>query len=770
MSTWEKITSVNLNYLFPRLSITAKLAIAFVLLALVPLILVSAMGTVFTVEQMRAREQEILEHDLETVGQRTARSLRELAQQVAYAADLGLEERVLGSLPPAPGRLESAVASYLAADSSALFRVKLVDATGDVVASVRRPESALAAGEERSQPFYLWLASELGADETRLVPVELRDGDAADLIPAVAVVRAVRDRGGDLRGAVVGEAAAAEIFRGIDDASPDAAGITALVDHDGHYFYHTVRKRDWSTLLARREEMGVDTDFPETVAGAILSGEVGTIRTDEGIVATYRPLRVPGLSVSPFFLYRTFPEATLGASVRRYLAATGVVAVLVALAVLGVAVVAARQITRPLHRLQEAARQVTGGSTHDPLEIQTNDEIQDLAEDFEIMAAEVERHRRALESAVEERTRELRRTEAELSRIVSLSADGIVGLDSEGRIRLWNRGAERLFGYTADEAVGRDLDELILPEGPRKRREQDYLRSTVRDSGAIVGYQTERRAKSGERVPVGITQTLLRDEEGEVTGSSVIIRDNREHAQVQEQMRRSERLAAVSVMAGGLAHELNNPVAILDNRIELMQRDAARSGGGESLQKDLRVLRQHVRRLGAITGDLLRFARDETDAVGPVQVNEVAERVARLLDRLLAAEGVGLELRRAEDLPPVLASGTALETILVNLVLNAQQASPPEGVVTIETRSREGSGEVEVVVRDTGPGVPEELRHRIFEPFFTTKADSGGTGLGLAVCRTLMERQGGTIHLARTNGVGAAFVLGFPVASGRSDE
>ncbi|NIP57383.1 MAG: hypothetical protein GWM92_04255, partial [Gemmatimonadetes bacterium] len=150
---WEKITSVNLNYLFPRLSITAKLAIAFVLLALVPLILVSAMGTVFTVEQMRAREQELLEHDLETVGQRTARSLRELAQQVAYAADLGLEERVLGGPALPTSGLVAAVASYLAADSSALFRVKLVNATGDVVAVVRRPGSERADGEERSQPF-----------------------------------------------------------------------------------------------------------------------------------------------------------------------------------------------------------------------------------------------------------------------------------------------------------------------------------------------------------------------------------------------------------------------------------------------------------------------------------------------------------------------------------------------------------------------------------------------------------------------------------------
>lgn len=759
---------MNLNRLFPRLSITAKLAIAFVLLALVPLALVSLFGTFFTVQQMRERERELLEHDLETVGQRTARSLGDLVQQVGHIADLGLADRILdGDRVPAGG-LAEAVRTYLIADSSGLFRVKAVDSRGQVVVEVRRSGDGDAGATGAAQPLYLWLASEMEEGETRVIPVELRSGQGADLIPAVAVVRVVRDAAGRVRGAVVGEASAARIFTEIDRASPEVAGVTGLVDGEGRFLYHTRRKRDWATLLARRNEESVASDLPESVATAVLSGEVGTIRTQDGVVVTYRPLRVAGLSVSPFGLYRTFSQATLGGSVRQFLVATSVAAVFIVLSVLGVAVVAARQITRPLRVLRTAARQVTGGASHEPLNIETNDEIQDLSEDFEHMAAEVDRHRRRLESAVEERTHELRRTQAELSRIVSLSADGIVGLDSAGRIRLWNRGAERLFGFKSEEALNRDLDDLILPEGPRSLREQAYLRRSVQESGAVIAHQTTRKAKSGELVPVGITQTLLEDEQGELAGSSVIFRDTRMQEQIQEQMRRSERLSAMSMMAAGLAHELNNPVAVLDNRLELMEREATRSEeayrseAGDPLRKDLAVLREQVRRVGSITEDLLRFARDETDEMSPLQVNDVVLRVVRLLDRVVAAEGVGLEYRLADDLPRVMASATAVETVLVNLVLNAQQACSPEGMMTVTTRTRGSSGRVEIEVRDSGPGVSDELRSRIFEPFFTTKADRGGTGLGLAVCRALMDRHGGTINLAGGNGNGAVFVLGFP--------
>ena len=760
---------MNLNRLFPRLSITAKLAIAFVLLALVPLTLVSVMGVVFTVEQMRGRERELLQHDLETVGQQTARSLEDIVRQVDYAANLGLGARILDGGRASQDELAEAVSRYLAADLSALFRLKTVDSHGRVTAVAARKGGAYGDRVDTFQPFYFWLASEVGRQEIRLVPVELRDESGAGLLPAVAVVKPVRDELGEVKGAVVGEAAASDIFAEIDRSSPDVAGITGLVDAEGRFLYHTRRKGDWATLLALRDEESLVDELPSTAVTAILSGEVGTLATEDGLVVTYRPLRVPGLSVAPFALYRTFPQATIGGAVRRFLTATGVVTVVIVVSVLGAAVMAARQITRPLHALRKAARQVTGGKSHTPLQVETNDEIQDLAEDFERMASEVDRHRRRLESAVEERTRELRRTEAELSRIVSLSADGIVGLDADGRIRLWNRGAEQLFGFDADEAIDRTLEELILPKGPRGRREDAYLQDVMATSGAVIDYQTTRRAKSGELVPVGITQTRLLDEDGEPTGYSVVFRDIRIQEEIREKMRRSERLSAMSVMAAGLAHELNNPVAVLDNRLELIQREYS-SSANESLPTDLEVLRDQVRRIEAVTHDLLRFARDETDEIAPIRVNDVVLRVVRLLDRVVAAEGVSLGHDLAPDLPPVSASGTALETVLVNLVLNAQHASAPDGAILVTTRARNESNSVEIEVTDTGPGVPETLRNRIFEPFFTTKEDEGGTGLGLAVCRALMERNGGTIHLEGPTGqlqgptgIGAVFVIRLPI-------
>lgn len=753
---------MNLNRLFPRLSITAKLAIAFVLLALVPLTLVSVMGVFFTVEQMRGREKELLQHDLETVGQQTARSLGDIVRQVDYATNLGLGAMIGNAGRVSQDELAEVVTKYLSADLSALFRLKAVDLHGRVTVVAARSEEALEDRADTFQPFYFWLASEVDQQESRLVPVELRDESGTGLLPAVAVVKPVHDASGEVRGAVVGEAAAADIFAEINRSSPDVTGITGLVDAEGRFLYHTSRKRDWATLLALRDEESLVDELPATAVAAILSGEVGTLSTDDGLVVTYRPLRVPGLSVAPFALYRTFPQATIGGAIRQFLAATGVVAVVIVVSVLGAAVMAAQQITRPLHALRKAARQVTGGEPHTPLEVETNDEIQDLAEDFERMASEVDRHRRRLESAVEERTRELHRTEAELSRIVSLSADGIVGLDADGRIRLWNRGAEQLFGFSSEEAIDRTLEDLILPKGPRGRREGAYLQDVMATSGAVVDYQTKRRAKSGELVPVGITQTRLVNEDGEPTGSSVVFRDIRIQEQIREQMRRSERLSAMSVMAAGLAHELNNPVAVLANRLELMQREARGSSANESFQKDLEVLWDQVGRVGAVTRDLLRFARDETDELAAICLNDVVLRVVRLLDRVVAAEGVSLGHDLAPNLPPVTASGTALETVLVNLVLNAQQASAPDGKIFVTTRVRDASNSVEIEVADTGPGVPEELRNRIFEPFFTTKEDEGGTGLGLAVCRALMERNGGTIHLEGATDGGAVFVMSLP--------
>ncbi len=228
-------------------------------------------------------------------------------------------------------------------------------------------------------------------------------------------------------------------------------------------------------------------------------------------------------------------------------------------------------------------------------------------------------------------------------------------------------------------------------------------------------------------------------------------------------MRRSERLSTVSVMAAGLAHEINNPLAILGNRIEIMEREAKTHIDVDRIRKDLAVLGEHVERIRTLTTDLLAFAREEGDDSEALDLGALLERMVRLLERTVRTQGVDIELEIDEGIPTIPANVKAIETVFVNLIMNAGQATPSGGSITVTAAWRPDKDVVVGKVRDTGPGVPQDLRGRIFEPFFTTKAERGGTGLGLTVCRTVVERHGGTIGLDSSPNGGTCFVVELPV-------
>jgi two-component system, cell cycle sensor histidine kinase and response regulator CckA len=435
--------------------------------------------------------------------------------------------------------------------------------------------------------------------------------------------------------------------------------------------------------------------------------------------------------------------------------------------VLGLALVAASQFTRPIYRLRDGMRELAAGGPPGTLEISTNDELEDLAAEFSTMATSLTEYRHRLEELVAERTRALHETYGELASVLDHSADAVIGLDPERRVRVWNRAAERLFGYTAAEAAGRDVDALVCGQGVRSRREAAYVERRLAEDGSVVDFRTERVTRSGQPVVVSLSQSVIRDDAGEPLGFSLILRDATLQARLEEQMRRSERLAAVSVMATALAHEVNNPLAIIGNRIECMEREVRVRCPDCELEGDLAVLREHAERLMGVTRDLLGLASEDADISGVVDLEAVIARIARLVEQTFTVRGVRLEVGRADGaLPALHGNEKALETACLNLVLNAADATPAGGTVRVEARVARGGTELELEVRDTGSGVPVELRERIFEPFFTTKGPRGGTGLGLAVCRTVVERHGGSIRLEVDEGVGSRFVLALPVAAG----
>ena len=758
---------LNVNKLFPRLSVRVKLAIAFALVALGPLAVVSVIGARKTVSQMETTTRKTLEYDLQVAEEQTARSLASAETHTLYLAEFVLGP-LLGDATVSEFRrteAQRALSAVLATEAT-LYQVKLIDATGAyrLIARASGPVALPPDGE--GGQYYAWRASSARPGTWLLfaieIPEQVEDGPPKPM-PAVAIVVPIHGPGGELRGVVVSEAYASVLFAHLDAASPGFEGVTGLVDVDGRFLYHSVRKRDWTTLLAARDRVNLRSDFPVDVAVAVQSGGRGATVTPGRELVSYRPLSLGTSTGARLSLYRVVPLATVAAPVRAFLVTVLLAAVLVTLIVLGLAAVAAAQFTKPIFRIRDAAWQLARGEPVQALAISTNDEFEDLARDFTLVAEQVTAHRAQREVLIADRTRALEQTHAELTDVLEHSADGIIGLDPEGMVRIWNRGAERLLGYASSETVGRPIDDVLRPSGERAEHERGALRAEMRREGAVVNFLTEVLAKNGDRIQITLTHTAIADSDGRPLGSSLIVRDNRLQARLEDQMRRSERLAAISVMAAGLAHEINNPLAIIGNRIECMQRDIRDQWKDTPLANDLDVLQENVARLAGLTSSLLRFARDDHREAGPVALDALADRTVALLRRTFAARQLRIEQVTKSPIPTVIGYEKAIETVVVNLLLNAADATPPEGVVTLAVRPCKGREGVEIEVRDTGPGIPPALRERVFEPFFTTKEVGHGTGLGLTVCRSIVDRHGGSMLIDGAPAGGCRILVTLPL-------
>ena len=758
---------INVNKLFPRLSIRVKLAIAFALVALGPLAVVSFIGARETVFQIEAMARNTLEHDLEMAETQTALSLSSAEGHMNLIANVVLGPLLRdGAIPPRERLDAEHVVKTLLATEPMLYQVKLIDADGRYRLLVRASGPPLDAEEMDGGEYYAWRASSLRPHTRLLFAIEVAGPEEPGLrkpMPAVAILFPVYAPNGEFRGAVVGEAYASALFSHLDHASAGFGGITGLVDGDGHFLYHSLRKRDWATLLAAHDRLSVRSDFPADVASAIISGRAGTLMTPDRELVSFRPLSLGTPSRARLSLYRVVPIATVAAPARSFVLLVLGAAGLAALLVLGLAVLAANEFTKPIFQIRDAAWQLARNEPVRQLNVKTNDEFEDLANDFARVAEQVARHRAQREALIAERTRLLEHTHAELADILKHSADGIIGLDPSGVVTIWNDGAERLLGYPASEAIGREINAVLRPSGERARREQVVMRRELERERAVVNFLTEVLAKDGTPIQISLTATLIAGADGGALGSSLIVRDNRLQSRLEDQMRRSERLAAISVMAAGLAHEINNPLAIIGNRIECMQRDVRDKWSDTSLAADLDVLQQHVARLRELTTSLLRFARDDRGEAGPVALGALAESTVALLHRTMAMRRLHLQLHIKPGVPDVIGYEKAIETVIVNLLLNAADATPPDGTVTLSIRCSADGEAVEIEVRDTGHGLAPELRERVFDPFFTTKGPGHGTGLGLTVCRSIVDRHGGVIAVDTPPDGGCRFVVTIPL-------
>ncbi|MBI3368993.1 MAG: PAS domain S-box protein [Burkholderiales bacterium] len=371
---------------------------------------------------------------------------------------------------------------------------------------------------------------------------------------------------------------------------------------------------------------------------------------------------------------------------------------------------------------------------------------------------------------------ELQTTEALKSSIFDHALAALVSTDAEGRVVEFNPAAEAMFGIQREQVLGRPVADIIIPQRHRAAHDAGIARMADGGEPRLIGRRQEMEAQRADGREFPIEMVLWRTAAAGRTFYTASMFDlterrgaAREIERQREALRQSEKLTAMGSLLAGVAHELNNPLAIVMGRASLLEDKTA----GSPLASDAQRIREAAERCGRIVRTFLNMARSRPAQRGPVALNELVMAALDMVQYGLRTHGIAVSLELQAELPPVMADADQMGQIVLNLIVNAQQAlaadeddGPRRLTVSsgVEPRREGRDPRVWLRVADSGRGVPAEVADRIFEPFFTTKPEGMGTGLGLPVSRSLAREHGGDLVLEPRKGSGACFRLSLPIS------
>jgi len=358
-----------------------------------------------------------------------------------------------------------------------------------------------------------------------------------------------------------------------------------------------------------------------------------------------------------------------------------------------------------------------------------------------------------------------------LAAIVESSDDAIIGKDTNSVITSWNRGAEKIFGYTAKEMIGHSIRILFPPEG--EKEEDENLRRILRGE-IIENFDAARVTKGGQIIHLSITTSPIKDPAGNVVGASKIARDITETRNLQKQLQQSQKMEAIGQLTGGIAHDFNNLLAVVLGALELQQ-DAIETNK-EALHR-WQVAYKAASRGADLTRRLLAFSSQGQLNIVPTSLEQSVRNTMDLAARVLGPE-VRTRLTLDDAMPPVMVDPAGFESALLNLIVNARDAMPKGGDLTVSCRVAELEDSMSatlngtlvpgayacISVTDSGTGMSPEVVDRVFEPFFTTKARGRGTGLGLSMVYGFVKQSNGGIRIYSEPGYGTTITFYLPFA------
>ena len=359
-------------------------------------------------------------------------------------------------------------------------------------------------------------------------------------------------------------------------------------------------------------------------------------------------------------------------------------------------------------------------------------------------------------TALKEREESFKNIDDTLKNIISsIKEYALFATNFEGNITYFGMGSEFMFGWQKNEIIFKHGSILFADN---QADSFSGLMEKIRQTGAYA-CELELATKGRLCFPVSLSGSKFIDPDGKLAGFIFIVKDITEEKKLKYEVFQAEKMSAIGQLAAGMAHEINNPLFVISGRLEMILADKRL---GKKMKDNLGIVSEQAERIRKLVDQLLKFSRKSLPKLDTLNINEALEGVLPLLSyHKLPSANIEIEKKLSPDLPAVKGDLNQLQEVFFNLLINALQAMPEGGRVTIATENSEGRSAL-IKISDSGKGIPQESRKNIFMPFFSTKKD--GTGLGLSICYNIIKAHSGTIEMDSQVNKGTTFTIKLPFA------
>ncbi|NIA31042.1 MAG: PAS domain S-box protein [Actinobacteria bacterium] len=365
-----------------------------------------------------------------------------------------------------------------------------------------------------------------------------------------------------------------------------------------------------------------------------------------------------------------------------------------------------------------------------------------------------------LEKLVWEMVQDLRESEQRYRSIVEFAADAIISIDRDKKVTSWNKGAQNIFGYSEEEAVAREIDDLIVRE--QVSNEAQRLSEKVLKGDSFHSLEAVRYTKDGTPKNVLISAAPILSKGRKVEAVSLMYKDITDLKLAHEQLVQTEKQATLGVIAGSIGHELNNLIGGLLVQAKLLQQHADEP---ERVREVNEIFLTNLEKVALHGKNLLSLSRPTKPQFEPLDLNSVLRDTTETLILSGILKRFKIEYNLHNSTNYIMGDRNLMEQVIRNLEINASHAMPDGGNLLLTTKLSADDKHLELIVRDTGMGIAEDIKSKIFQPFYTTKAEGQGTGLGLPIVKDIVEQHNGSVVIESKIGTGTAVTVSIPVAN-----